>query len=183
MLANPKPEPIHGIMIEPHLPMLDFPSPRKIDIPGVAESTGPRRVALHAVSITVFNPTGPRFRHDPSWSIVPRLTPPGQPPPDLDQNVAYHRKAPAAVYFDTKHGVLLACELPKGAISTSIIIETEGPPELMLASFHGDELHRVRFRSSDVQVTLHNTAPVHKDDKHDFLLSYRIAKRIPRNPV
>ncbi|HWW60017.1 MAG TPA: hypothetical protein VN181_01490 [Thermoanaerobaculia bacterium] len=94
------------------------------------------------------------------------LTPPGAKL-ELNTAVAYAGEPPA-------------CQATEGgAVGTSVVVSTAGPPILELTPFGDDEPQGVEFEDGDV-ITITNVAAVEgHDDEYDYLLNYGIARELP----
>jgi len=169
LLSNPEGEVILEHPIEPHRPQLHFPTHARLE--------------LEQVTVRIPNAHGSRFEKEhETFDLVPRLTFEGSTPLPLDLGVVSRHQAPAAVYFDTDHGLLSACQTPHGAIGTRLEVETNGLPELLVTSFSGVHRSHFHFEHDEVFLTISNMAVDEKDDAFDFLLSYRVLRELPMKP-
>lgn len=176
LLSDPRREEVDGIPVKPHIPLLYFREPPTIKVPCV-EAQGNMAFRLNGVHLRIKNGTGDFVQHE-TFGRVPHLLRPDDPR-DPNEHVILNGGAPAVAYFDTDHGVLAACYTPKGAVGTSLTIDTGDEDPMLELSCFGTQSIKL---APDALLEIVNVAEHGADDDDDYLLNYGILNRVPADP-
>jgi hypothetical protein len=176
LLSDPRREEINGIPVKPHVPILYFREPPTIEVPCL-EAQGDRAFRLNGVHLRISNGTV-GFAPDDTFGRVPHLLRPDDPR-DPNEDVILNGAAPAVAYFDADHGILAACSTPRGAVGTSLTIDTGDEDPFLELSCFGKQSIRL---APDAILEIVNVAEHGEDDDDDYLLNYGILNQLPPNP-
>ena len=175
LLSDPRREDVDGVPVKPHIPLLYFREPPTIEVPCV-EAQGQTAFRLNGVRLRITNGKGEFVPHE-TFGRVPHLLRKDDKR-DPNEHVILHGGAPAVAYFDIRHGTLAACSSPKGAVGTSLTIDTGDEDPILELSCFGTQTIKL---ASDALLEIVNVAGHGEDDRNDYLLNYGILKTIPSN--
>jgi len=175
-LSDPRQEDIGGVTVKPHIPLLFFREPPTIKVPCV-EAQGNTAFRLNGVHLRIENGTNDFVPHE-TFGRVPHLLRPDEPR-DPNEHVILHGGAPAVAYFDADHGVLAACSTPKGAVGTSLTIDTGDDDPVLELSCFGTQSIKL---ATNALLEIVNVAEHGEDDGEDYRLNYGILHHVPANP-
>jgi hypothetical protein len=178
LLSDPRRESIAGKTVLPHVPILYFTDPPKIEVPCL-EATSDKSFRLNGVRLRITNGKREFTQHETYKRSVPHLTPPHQHL-EAKEDVIVFGAAPAVAYFDSDHGILSACiATPKGAVGTSLTIDTGDEAPILELSCFGTQTIQL---ANDAVLEIVNVAEHGHDDDNDYLLNYGIVKQLPTDP-